>query len=122
VAAATVCPVEPEVLAAYDAPFPDETHMAGVRQLPVLIPLTRNDQGAAINRATADVLRSWTKPFLTAFSDGDPATRGWDRIFQELVPGARGRDHPTITGGGHFLQEDRGHELARVIAGFVTAP
>jgi haloalkane dehalogenase len=120
VRAATVGDVAPEVLAAYDAPFPDESFMAGVRQMPLLIPLTRGDPGAAVNRVTTDVLRRWTKPFLTAYGDSDPATRGWDTVFQELVPGARNGDHVVIAGAGHFIQEDRGHELAKVIDDFVS--
>jgi haloalkane dehalogenase len=107
-------------LAAYDAPFPDESFKVGLRQLPLLIPVTRNDPGAAINRRTTDALRAWDKPFVTAYSDGDPATRGWDRVFQELVPGAHGLPHQTITGAGHFVQEDKPHELARIIDDFIA--
>jgi haloalkane dehalogenase len=70
------------------------------------------------------VLQKFEKPFLTAFSDGDPITRGGDKPFQNLVPGAKGQPHTIIQGGGHFLQEDRGEELARVIVEFMvrTAP
>ena len=53
-------------------------------------------------------LAEFDRPFLTAYSDGDPATRGWDAVFAEMVPGARGRRHHTITGAGHFLQEEAG--------------
>lgn len=91
-----------------------------MRQLIALIPLTRNDPGAVIGRATMTVLEQWRKPFLTAYSDGDPATSGWDRLFQKRVPGARGQEHVTIVGAGHFLQEQRGDELGRVIANFVA--
>ena len=66
------------------------------------------------------MFRAWTKPFLTAFSDSDPVTRGAERVFQSTVPGAAGREHPTIVGGGHFLQEDAGPELARVVADFIA--
>jgi haloalkane dehalogenase len=118
VSAATVRDVAPEVLAAYDAPFADEAGMAGLRQMSMLIPVTRSDPGAVINRATTDVLRTWERPFLTAYSDGDPATRGWAEVFQELVPGARGQPHTTIRGAGHFVQEDADEELARIVADF----
>ena len=64
------------------------------------------------NRAAWDVFREWKKPFLTAFSDKDAITRGGERVFQSIVPGAAGREHPTIAGAGHFLQEDAGPELA----------
>ena len=86
-----------------------------------LLPLTRNDPGARIDRRTMEVLRTWDKPFLTAYSDGDPATAGWERVFQEEVPGAKGQPHVTIEGAGHFLQEDRGEELATVIADLIDA-
>jgi len=113
-------PLPADVLAAYDAPFPDRSYTAGLRQLIALIPLTRNDPGAAIGRETMAVLERWHKPFLTAYSDGDPATRGWDRVFQRRVPGARGQKHVTITGAGHFVQEQRGEELGRIVADFVA--
>ena len=118
---ATTSDVPEEVLAAYDAPFPDERYAAGMRQFPVLIPLTTGDPGAAVARATWDALERWERPFLTAFSDGDPATRGWDVVFQERVPGAAGQRHTTIAGAGHFVPEDRGLALAAVVADFVEA-
>jgi haloalkane dehalogenase len=111
-------PLPPEVLAAYDAPFPDRAYQAGLRQTTALVPVTRNDPGAVIGRSTMAVLENWERPFLTAYSDGDPATRGWETVFQERVPGARGQRHVTISGAGHFLQEQKGEELGRVIAEF----
>jgi len=110
-----------DVLAAYDAPFPDPSFTAGLRQMTGLIPLTRNDPGAKIGRATMQSLEHWERPFLTAYSDGDPATKGWERVFQERVPGAAGRSHPTIAGAGHFVQEERGEELGRIVADFIEA-
>jgi len=110
-----------EVKAAYDAPFPDPAYTAGLRQLTALIPLTRHDPGAAINRATLDALARWRRPFLTAFSDGDPATSGWQLVLRDRVPGARGQAHVTIEGAGHYVQEQRGDALAQVIADFVAA-
>lgn len=112
-------PLRADVLAGYDAPFPEPRYQAGLRQLTALIPLTRNDPGAAIGRATMAALGAWEKPFLTAYSDGDPATQGWERVFAEHVPGARGLEHPTIAGAGHFVQEQQGAELARIITEFV---
>ncbi len=108
-----------DIVAAYDAPFPNETFKAGARQFPMLVPTSPDDPAAAANRAAWDVLRAFDRPFLTAFSDEDPITRGGDRVFQRDVPGCAGQAHTTITGGGHFLQEDRGEELARVVAAFV---
>ena len=120
VGAATSAPLPPEVLAAYDAPFPDHRHTAGLRQMTALLPLTRNDVGARIGRRTMRVLEQFDRPFVTCYSDGDPATRGWETVFQERVPGARGRDHVTVTGAGHFLQEDAGERLAQVVVDVVS--
>lgn len=109
----------PEVIAAYDAPFPDDSYLAGARQFPLLVPTTPDDPASEPNRKAWEMLRRWEKPFLTAFSDGDPITRGADRVLQALIPGAQGQPHTTIAGAGHFLQEDRGEELAQVVVGFI---
>jgi haloalkane dehalogenase len=111
----------PEVIAAYDAPFPDQSFAEGARQFPVLVPISPDDPAAAANRRAWQVLSTFDKPFLTAFSDGDPITAGSDAFLQERIPGARGQAHVTIAGGGHFLQEDKGAELAAVILDFVDA-
>jgi len=115
----TATELPPEVVAAYDAPFPDESFKAGARQFPTLVPAVPDDPAAEANRRAWKVLESWQKPFLTAFSDGDAIMRGFDTIFQARVPGALGQPHATIEGGGHFLQEDRGEALARVVAGWL---
>jgi haloalkane dehalogenase len=109
----------PDIIAAYDAPFPDDTYKEGARQFPVLVPTSPDDPAAEANRAAWDVLSKWDKPFLTAFSDSDPITKGGFRVFQKLVPGAQGQDHVTIE-GGHFLQEDAGKQLADVIVEFIA--
>jgi haloalkane dehalogenase len=113
-------PLAPEVVAAYDAPFPDESYKEGARQFPVLVPAAPDDPAAPANRKAWEVLRRWQKPFLTAFSDSDPITRGADLVLQESIPGAKNQPHATIAGGGHFLQEDRGEELARVVVDFIA--
>lgn len=109
-------PLAPDAVRAYDAPFPDRRHKAGLRQMPLLIPLTPNDPGAALNRATGEALRGWDRPFVTAFSDGDPATGGWDEVLRDLAPGSAGRPHRVIGGAGHFVPETHGAPLAGVIA------
>jgi haloalkane dehalogenase len=113
--------LSPEVVAAYDAPFPDDSYKAGVRQFPLLVPSRPDDPASEANRAAWDALRSWTKPFLTAFSDHDPITAGADRVLRADIPGCQGQPHTTITNAGHFLQEDAGEELAGVVAAFVAA-
>jgi haloalkane dehalogenase len=111
--------LSPEVIAAYDAPFPDETYKEGARQFPLLVPTTPDDPATEPNRRAWEALRRWDKPFLTAFSDSDPITAGADRVLQSDIAGAAAQSHTTISGAGHFLQEDRGEELARVIVDFV---
>lgn len=115
-----VTELAPEVVAAYDAPFPGDTYLAGARQFPLLVPTTPDDPAAAANRRAWEVLRRWQKPFLCAFSDADPITRGGESYFQAQVPGAAGQPHTTIAGAGHFLQEDQGEELARVVVDFLA--
>ena len=112
-------PLSPEVLAGYDAPFPDPSYKAGLRQMIALIPLTRNDPGAVIGQETMAALAEWEKPFLTAYSDDDPATRGWETVFAEHIPGAAGQPHTTVTDAAHFVPEQQGERLAGIIAGFV---
>ncbi len=114
-------PLAPEIVAAYDAPFPDDSYKAGARVFPTLVPTRPDDPPADANRTAWTVLSQWTKPLLTAFSDGDAITRCGDRVFQKLLPGAAGSDHLTLTGGGHFLQEDIGPQLAQNIVDFVRA-
>jgi haloalkane dehalogenase len=112
-------PVAAEVVAAYDAPFPEERYKAGARQFPALVPASPDDPASAPNRAAWERLRAYTRPFLTAFGDSDPITRGADARLQAAIPGAAGQPHTTIARGGHFIQEDAGEELAEVILGFV---
>ncbi len=108
------------VVAAYDAPFPDDTYQQGARQFPLLVPTRPDDPAAPANRTAWDALRRFERPFLCAFSDSDAITSGGDRVFRKEIPGAEGQAHTTIIGAGHFLQEDQGPELARVVAGFIA--
>lgn len=115
-----VTELSPEVIKAYNAPFPDDTYKAGARQFPLLVPTRPDDPATDANRKAWEVLRQWTKPLLTTFSDGDAVTRGGEKVFQKLVPGAIGQPHVTIAGGGHFLQEDKGEEIAAIIVDFIA--
>jgi haloalkane dehalogenase len=110
-----------QVLAAYDAPFPDESFMAGPRAMPGLVPTSPDDPASAANRGAWQRLSEWDKPFLVAFSDRDPITRSMAPVLERAVPGAAGIDHPVITGPGHFLQEDAGEQLGTVIADFIRS-
>jgi len=117
----TVDELPSEVVAAYDAPFPDQTFTAGARRFPMLVPVSPDDPAAEPNRRAWRQLERFDKPFLTAFSDSDPVTRGAEKALQARIPGARGQPHVTIEGGGHFLQEDRGEKLAEVVASFIES-
>ena len=108
-------------IAAYDAPFPDDTYKAAARIFPSLYPDGEDHPSNIANTVAWDVLRSWTKPFLTAFSDGDAITAGGQSIFQREIPGAQGQAHTIIEGGGHFLQEDKGEEFATIVNNFIAA-
>jgi haloalkane dehalogenase len=108
-----------DVVAAYDAPFPDESFKEGARQFPLLVPTSPDDPEAPANRAAWEVLSRFEKPFLCAFSDQDAITRGNEKGLLERIPGTKGQAHTTIEGGGHFLQEDRGPALAEAVIGLV---
>ncbi|MHA2364593.1 MAG: haloalkane dehalogenase [Candidatus Hodarchaeales archaeon] len=112
---ATITNLSSEIVAAYDAPFPDDSYKAGARILPMLVPsqLRKN------HKAWKKVLTKWEKPFLTAFSDRDPITRGLEKIFHKRIPGAQNQPHVKIKNAGHFLQEDKGEEIARIILEFI---
>jgi len=101
--------------AAYDAPYPSNAYKAGARRFPALVPITSDHASVAENRKAWEVLEQFDKPFVTAFSDKDPITKGGYRIFQSRVPGAKGQPHARIRDAGHFLQEDKPMELVELI-------
>jgi haloalkane dehalogenase len=107
-------------VAAYDAPFPSARYKAGARAFPKLAPTTPDDPARDANRAAWDVFRQWTKPFLTTFSNRDPIMRGGEKVWQDSVPGAQGQEHVIIRNAGHFLQDDKGPELAEVLIRFIA--
>ncbi len=102
-----------EIIAAYDAPFPDETYKEGAREFPAIVPHTPDDPQTIPNRAAWQKLMQWQKPVLTLFSDSDPIMKGLEKMFQGVVPGAKGQPHEIIKDAGHFLQEDKGEEIAK---------
>lgn len=118
---ATQSTLSEAVLAAYNAPFPDESYKAGARQFPSIVPLEADDPEAINNQSAWAKYMHWEKPFLTLFSDSDPITKGGEKVFQKLVPGAQGQKHQIIEGGGHFLQEDKGDEIAELVVEFMKA-
>ncbi len=116
----TISTLSDDVIAAYNAPFPDESYKEGARIFPLLVPIEPSDPVAPANRKAWEVLSTFNKPFLTTFSDGDPITRSWDEDFLNKIPGAKEQPHTTIKGAAHFLQEDSGEEFAKIVTDFIS--
>ena len=119
--AATITELTDGEVAAYDAPFPDDTYKAGARIFPTLVPTSADDPAADANRAAWDVFQRWEKPFITCFSDSDPITGGGDKPFLQLVPGAAGQPHVTVANAHHFFQEDASPQLAQILIDAIAA-
>ncbi|MFX1499268.1 MAG: haloalkane dehalogenase [Promethearchaeota archaeon] len=117
----TVTNLSDEILRGYDAPFPDDSYKAGARIMPSLVPISRDDPEYKANKQAIKMYGEWNKPFLTAFSDGDPITRGTEALWINHVPGARDLKHLTIKDAGHFLQEDKGPEIANELIKFINS-
>ncbi len=118
---ATVTQLADEVVAAYNAPFPDDRYLAGARLFPLLVPTSPDDPAAPANRRAWAALTHWQKPFLCAFGDSDPITSAAYPVLQRMIPGAAGQPHRMLQGGGHFIQEDKGEELAQIVVEFIAA-
>jgi haloalkane dehalogenase len=110
-----VVPLTEGEMAAFSAPYPDESYVAGVRRFPSLIPLFADEPEVAENRAAWEVLKQFDKPFMCAFADQDPVTAGGDRAFLDRVPGCKGVDHRTISPAGHFLQQDQPGQCVQAV-------
>lgn len=108
-----------DVVAAYKAPFPRRSYSVAARIYPSFVPTRPNDPASVPNRAAWEVLKTFNKPFVTAFASGDPITKGGDRVFHKLVPGTKNQEHTTIRGASHFIQEDKGEELAEFTIQFM---
>jgi len=115
----TVTELNDDVVAAYDAPFPSAKYKVAARVFPMLVPATPTDPANEANRAAWKTFSQWQKPFLTTFSNRDPVTRGGEKYFQDVVPGANNCAHVKIRNAGHFLQEDKGPEIADVLIRFM---
>jgi len=113
--------LQPQEVAAYDAPFPSGKYRIAARLFPGFVPTRPNDPERANNERAWAVFKQWDKPFLTLFSNRDPITRGGYKVWQRLVPGAQGQPHAVTRNAGHFLQEDKGAEVAGAIVAFIRS-
>ena len=111
----------PQEVAAYDAPFPSRKYKVAARLFPTFVPTTPDDPERQNNERAWEFFKQCQKPFLTLFSNRDPVTRGGHKMWQQLVPGAQGQAHAVTRGAGHFLQEDKGVEVAQAIDAFIKA-
>ena len=114
--------ISDEEIAAYNAPYPDESYKAGARQFPTLVPDTPDNPYSQANRETWQVLKTLETPFLTAFGADDKIMAGVEKVFQKLIPGAAGQNHTILPNAGHFLQEDVGPDLSQITLDFINAP
>ena len=111
----TTTELSEDIVKAYEAPYPTPDLQAGAKIFPSLVPTRSDDPESQNNRDAWEIFKTWNKPFLTLFSDKDPITKGGERVFQSLIPGAKGQPHQTIENAGHFLQEDKGEEIAEIM-------
>ncbi|MGH1492493.1 MAG: haloalkane dehalogenase [Acidimicrobiales bacterium] len=112
---ATLTELSEGEIAAYDAPFPDDTYKEGARIFPSLVPTSVDDPAVPANNAAWEVFKKWDKPFVCCFSDSDPVTAGGDKPFLALVPGTAGQPHVTVANAHHFFQEDAAPQLAQLV-------
>jgi haloalkane dehalogenase len=110
-----------DVKNAYSAPFPDDTYKAAARKFPHLVPTGPGDEATPYMQKARKVLSEWNKPVQIIFSDGDPITGHLDKFFYKLIPSASKNPMIKIAGTGHFLQEDKGEEIAEHISRFIAA-
>ena len=108
-------------VAGYDAPYPNRHYKVGARVFPTLVPIDPSNPARPANERAWELFKAWQKPFITLFSTRDPVTKGGQVAWQHKVPGAAGQNHTQIREAGHFIQEDKGEEVARALMQFIHA-
>jgi haloalkane dehalogenase len=108
----------PEIIAAFDAPYPDESYKTGPRRFPMILPISADDPASPANTAAWERLAAWTKPVLTLYSkDFQGTAMGPERVLAH-IPGCRGQDHALLEDAGFYIVEDQPEELARRLIAF----
>jgi len=115
----TAQPLHPNAVSAYNAPFPSKKYKQGAKAWPLMVPTKPSFEAAPEMKKAKEALSKWDKPALVMFSDKDPITRNGYRFFRELIPTAKDQPETIIKGAGHFLQEDKGEEIANHILDFI---
>ena len=106
---------------AYDAPFPDATYKMGPRAMPSHVPTTKASASLSQQAAAWKFFETFEKPFLCAFADDDPVTKGGEKNFLDRIPGTKDLPHTEIEGGGHFVQERAPEQVAAVISKLIAS-
>jgi len=108
-----------ETLEAYDAPFKNKLFKTGPKAFPQLVPSNKADISIKYFLKARDVLSKWTKPALVMFSDSDPIFSGKEQFFLDHIPYCKNQPQIIIEDAGHFLQEDKGEQIANYIKLFI---
>lgn len=116
---ATYSKLSQQVINAYNAPFPNRKHKDGAKAFPLLVPSKPSDQGVEKIKKAREVLSQWNKPALVLFSDKDKVLGGLEKFFYKLIPTLNEQEKIIIKNAGHFLQEDKGEEIANHIDKFI---
>ncbi|MDH3509298.1 MAG: haloalkane dehalogenase [Gammaproteobacteria bacterium] len=113
--------LSPETIAAFDAPYLDESYKTGPRRFPMILPISPDDPAAETNQAAWRILASWDKPVLTLFSaDFTGSAMGPAKILNH-IPGTRGQNHALLDDAGFYIVEDQAKELAERLLAFADA-
>ena len=109
-----------ETIAAFDAPYIDETFKTGPRRFPMILPISPDDPAAPANQIAWAKLASWEKPVLTLYSsDFTGSSMGPDKILNQ-IPGTRGQNHALLDNAGFYIVEDKATELAERLLEFAA--
>lgn len=110
----------PETIAAFDAPYPDESYKAGPRRFPMILPISPDMYSVPENLAAWEKLKSWTKPVLTLFSASFAGTAMGPEKLLGNIPGTRDQNHALLEEAGFYIVEDQPEELAKRLLAFAS--